>query len=130
VWHGVQTWRRNRYRREALAALAQLEAQLGDAAQRDSALRAVPALIKRCALVAWPRARTASLSGPDWVTFLGAHTTGRLDPALQRLLAEGEYHPPGGMQAVDAAQAKAILAGARQWVSSHRVARGEDHVPA
>ncbi len=63
--------REPRYRREALAELARLS--LDPAAQ----LAAVPPLLKRCALVAWPRERTAALSGPAWTGFVAAHARRR-----------------------------------------------------
>ena len=110
VGSAVVSWRRNRYRRDAL--------------------RAVAPLVKRCALVAWPRGRTASLSGAAWVAFLGAHARGGLDPALQRLLIGAQYQAPGRLQDLDAGEARAVVAGARRWVRGHRVTREDRHVPA
>jgi len=130
VGSAVVSWRRNRYRRDALRELAQLDTQVADAAQRDAALRAVAPLVKRCALVAWPRGRTASLSGAAWVAFLGAHARGGLDPALQRLLIGAQYQAPGRLQDLDAGEARAVVAGARRWVRGHRVTREDRHVPA
>jgi len=55
----------NRYRRQALAELAQMRPENG----ADS-LQQLPDLIKRAALAAWPRERVASLSGAAWHRFL------------------------------------------------------------
>jgi hypothetical protein len=54
----VRGWMANRYRREALKALA--------TASPDQ----FSALLKRTAIVAWPRERVASLSGESWLSFL------------------------------------------------------------
>jgi hypothetical protein len=54
----VRSWRKNRYRRAALRELASTSPQN------------FSALLKRTALVAWPRETVASLSGPGWLKFL------------------------------------------------------------
>jgi hypothetical protein len=65
----VVAWRlRNRYRRAALAELAELEATAGE----PRILAALAELVKRVALAAFPRERVASLSGVDWLVFLDA----------------------------------------------------------
>ena len=56
---------RNRYRVQALHELSLIR-QDGSA----EALQALPALLKRTALAAWPRAEVAALSGPAWHHFL------------------------------------------------------------
>ncbi|MBW8636295.1 DUF4381 domain-containing protein [Hoeflea sp. WL0058] len=57
---GWRKWRANAYRR---AALAELDAAGGDAA-------AIAAVLRRCALVAWPREQVAGLVGAQWIGFL------------------------------------------------------------
>lgn len=130
TWRAIVRWRRNRYRREALRELQALSERVAEATARDDALRAVPPLLKRCALAAWPREHTAALSGAAWTTFLAAHARGGLDPALQRLLDDAEYHPRGSLQSVDAAKARAIVAAASTWVRHHHVVREDRRVPA
>jgi len=122
VWHAVHRWRVNRYRREALAELARLD----PAAQ----LAAAPSLLKRCALVAWPRERTAALSGAAWTAFIAAHARGRADPDLARLLDDLQYRTPADLAAVPADEARAMVSAARHWISHHRVTRGDRRVPA
>jgi hypothetical protein len=56
--HLIRRRRKNRYRREALNELAQVEA-----AQLSG-------LLKRTALAVWPREQIASLSGAAWLKFL------------------------------------------------------------
>lgn len=123
VWHLIHRWHVNRYRREALAELARLS---DPAAQ----LAAVPTLLKRCALVAWPRERTASLSGPAWTGFVAAHARGRADPALARLLDDLQYRAPADLAAVPPEQAREMVSAARHWITHHRVTRGDRRVPA
>ncbi|MEM6363732.1 MAG: DUF4381 domain-containing protein [Planctomycetota bacterium] len=58
---GYQRWRRNAYRREAIA-------ELNDLTEGD--LVGLSRLLKRVALVGYPRRRVASLVGTDWTEFL------------------------------------------------------------
>jgi hypothetical protein len=103
TWAIVRGWRRhaaNRYRREALAELARLEAGLDEAGARSRLVDAVPPLLKRVALAAWPRAEVAALSGATWVVFLRAHA-GRagLPDAAARLLVHDQIHAVGARSA-------------------------------
>ena len=60
--HLYNRWRANRYRREALAELANIETTQ------------LSALLKRTALSAWPREEVAALNGARWLSFLDAAT--------------------------------------------------------
>ena len=60
AWRWRRSWTANRYRREALAELAALEAGPGGAAL-------LPELVKRTALAAAPREKVAALSGEKWL---------------------------------------------------------------
>jgi len=62
------TYRRNRYRRAALAELVQIEAQ-----QDKHTAGLLIAILKRAALHVWPRERVAALSGEQWRIFLDQH---------------------------------------------------------
>ena len=106
-------WRRNRYRRQALQVVSSIR-------QGNTAPGALPLVLKRAALSAWPREEVASLSGPAWHRFLdescaseqflgGAGDT--LDQLSYAELAktapfEGDYG-----QALDAAE---------HWLKHHR----------
>lgn len=59
-WWTHRRWAANAYRRAALAELA--------AAQDDPA--AIAGILRRAALVAYPRRQVAALLGPDWLGFL------------------------------------------------------------
>jgi len=62
TWWRVRRWRRDAYRREAVAALERA-ARSGDWAD-------LAEVMKRTALAVFPRASVASLSGESWLTFL------------------------------------------------------------
>jgi hypothetical protein len=104
AWRIWARWRVNRYRR---AALRELD---------NSEVAAVPALLKRTALAAWPRDEVASLSGQAWIEFLESHgglftkDTGRL---LLDLDYQGTVPQPEDEQAIRQA--------ASEWIRRHRV---------
>ncbi len=107
----------NRYRVEALAELARIEARLGG--EQAAALAAIPPLLKRVALAVWPRAEVAALSRADWVAFLRAHAP--LPDAAARLLDDAEYRSPAELAALSAGDAVACARAARSWIEAHRV---------
>ncbi len=122
----IVRWRRrreaNRYRAEALAELTRLEAALDDDAARARAMAAMPALLKRVALAAWPRPEVAALSGTAWVTFLRAHAGRAVVPdAVARLLDDAEYRSREGPGGIPAAEARAVAGAVRAWIEGHRV---------
>jgi len=103
-----QNRRRNRYRMQALHELSLIR-QDGS----TEALQALPALLKRTALAAWPRAEVAALSGAAWHHFLdesaamdgfcsGAGAT--LDWLAYTMSAESEPAVPDREQVLDAAE--------------------------
>jgi len=123
---GAWLWHRhrqaNRYRREALAELAEIEARLDAPQSRAEALAAIPVLLKRTALAVWPRETVSPLSGAAWVSFLGKHGGGTaITGKAAALLDDGEYRGPQALQAVGKDEAQALAAAARQWIEGHRV---------
>ena len=111
VWNRLQTWRRRRYRREALAVLDTI-AKHGD---QDPAVAAqqVAAVLKRAALVAYPRNEVAALHGNEWVAFL-CRSAGN-DPVVEEAasdLAAAAYAPD--------ADGRRLLEPARRWIEVHR----------
>jgi hypothetical protein len=104
----VRRWRANAYRREALRAV-DLASSRGDPS-------AVPALVKRAALAAYPRVRVAGLAGLDWARFLltTAPTAG-FSEADAMTLAQWFYLPE-----VERRQSKgAVVTVARRWIARH-----------
>jgi len=125
VW-GFLRWHRhreaNRYRAEALAELARIERTITEGPDLAAALAAIPPLLKRVALAAWPRARVASLAQTRWVDFLRA-TEGQstLAPPLAKLLSDIEYRSEEELAAISADDARACVEVARHWIEAHRV---------
>ena len=122
----IVRWRRrreaNRYRVEALADLARLDALLADPARRGEALAAIAPLMKRTALAVWPRGDVASLSGERWIAFLRAHgPADALSGAAGRLLGDAEYRSPASLAAMSAEEAHDCARAARAWIQRHRV---------
>ena len=103
--------RRNRYRREALACLDALAAH----SQLDAteSARRIAEVVKRTALVAYPRARVAGLYGKDWARFL-CESSGndRQVTEAAESLAAAAYRPD--------ADGRLLLRPARRWVRVHR----------
>jgi hypothetical protein len=112
--------RRNAYRREALRALERI-----DGLAEPAAAWQVSTVLKRAALVAYPREEVARLSGAAWLDFLDR--TGRTEAFTQgpaRALPALAFGGPGDKEAM-----AAIVEEARRWIRAHRGGvRGEaDH---
>ena len=95
-WNGYVAWRRNAYRRAALAELPTTEPTR------------IPALLKRVALAAYPREQVASLSGDAWLEFL--ERTGGVP--MHRGLLDLAY-------CVKANDVAAIRAACANWIRRH-----------
>jgi hypothetical protein len=125
VW-GLVRWRRhraaNRYRAEALAELARIERRITEGPDPAEALAAIPPLLKRVALAAWPRSRVASLAQTDWVDFLGAtERESTLPLPLAKLLNDIEYRSVKEVAAISADDARVCVEVAKHWIEAHRV---------
>ncbi|MCK0198546.1 DUF4381 domain-containing protein [Ancylobacter sp. 6x-1] len=102
---GIRHWRRDAYRRAALAELSGLGSGADAAAISD--------VLKRTALAAYPRQTVASLTGSAWLAF------------LDRTGGTNDFTEAGGFAAsvsgVRASSDNALLAAGRRWVKRHRV---------
>jgi Domain of unknown function (DUF4381) len=116
----LQRYAANHYRREGLSELDGLEARLADDGARGEALAALPELLKRVALAAWPRTEVASLSGKSWIAFLRAHA-GKADfpVAATGLLDDIEYR--ASRPVMDAEEARHVTSAVRNWIEDHVV---------
>ncbi|MCA0893990.1 DUF4381 domain-containing protein [Microbulbifer agarilyticus] len=95
-------YRANAYRRAALRALDTVE---GDPAQ-------IAELLRRTALVAYPRDQVAGLTGSVWLDFLNQHYPGNVfTGAVGETLLQGAYRtcPP----------LPALTSAARDWIRHH-----------
>ena len=120
--YAVRRYRRNRYRRDALAELGRLERNWVDHPEANVAvLVALPALVKRCALSAWPRELVAGMSGVDWANFLVAHSghAAHGAQALAPLVREIQYHDATTLARIPSQEVTALLAASRQWIEGH-----------
>ena len=113
-WH----WQRNRYRRAALAQLAQLQAALASSSDR-SPLRQLPDLLKRTALSIPAQSGVASLGGQDWQRFLESSCPAPLPADFSRQLAVLSYAPKAQLQALSEQQIEDLLGASRHWLEQH-----------
>ena len=99
----VRRHRANSYRR---AALEELDQAVGEAA-------AVAGVLRRTALVAFPRSEVATLAGGDWLAFLDRTFPGSgFSDGAGRVLASAPYR----QEQID--PEAAVLA--RSWIQTHR----------
>ncbi len=106
-------YRRNRYRRAALAELAEIEA-----GPDKDAVKGLPALLKRTAMHAYTREQVAALSGDEWQAFLNAQCQARpFTGETGMLLGRLAYQTAG----INSAELQPLIKGIRLWIKQHRV---------
>ena len=117
---GLRRYAANGYRREGLSELDRIQALLADDGARGEALAALPELLKRVALAAWPRTEVASLSGKSWIAFLHAHA-GKADftDAATGLRNDLEYRAK--QPVMNAEEARRVTSAVRNWIEDHVV---------
>ncbi|MDB6143546.1 MAG: alpha-2 type collagen [Pseudomonas sp.] len=115
-------WRQDRYRREALARLDQLEHALSDDNGQIPALRELPELLKRVALSMPNQPLVATLSGDDWQQFLASRSRDALPADFSQQLARLAYGPEAQLRALSTAQRQQLLNQCKHWVEHHHVA--------
>lgn len=120
IWRGWQSWRRNRYRGQALRELERIRQRA-----EGSGLVDVPVLLKRAALSAWPRAQVAALTGPDWHRFLDESAgTDRFCSGAGALLERLAYPSPAGGD-LSAEEESTLLDAVGDWLKRHQRPAGE-----
>ncbi len=102
--------RRTRYRRIALAELRSIEARPAD----ETVLRDLAALVRRTALMVYPRQDVAHLHGEDWRSFLNRSAGKDLGPGIEGIV-DGPYRQESG----DLSMGDAIES-AKRWIRNHR----------
>ncbi len=114
VWASYAAIRRrraNRYRRQALARLAEVEAAGAEALAR------LPELVKQTALAFRSRAEVAALSGEPWLHFLDASYGGTgFAQGPGRVLPALAYGRPGE---VSEEAARELIGLIRRWIREH-----------
>ena len=110
-FRGLRSWQQNRYRRAALRVLA------GIAASGPAEAAALPDLLKRVALSAWPRDQIAGLVGSEWHRFLDtAAGSDRFEGATGSLLEQAAYAPAGLAEEAF----RALCADVDWWIRHHQ----------
>lgn len=114
----AKLWWRNRYRREALRQLDEIQKRAGS--NRQQVVAVLPHFIKVTALQAYPRRDVAGLSGVDWLAFLDAHYSGpSFSMGVGKELLSVAYLPQGQWQ-LDDQQSKKLINMTRQWIATHQ----------
>ncbi len=114
-------WNRNKYRREALAALDRFEKELAETTQYREILPQLPQLVKRTALAAYGRARVASLAGSDWLAFLdNTCSTDVFGKGAGNLLLQCSYEPATSLETVSKGHVSDLCKVIRQWINNHK----------
>ncbi|MDQ2926553.1 MAG: DUF4381 domain-containing protein [Pseudomonadota bacterium] len=115
AWGSLAAWRRLRLRRErrrVMDMLARLESGLVSE-RSPEALTHISVLLRRLALMRFPRANVAALTGPAWLRFLDeSGGQGRFAEGPGRVLGSGPYRRalPTDMDVVG------LMALVREWV--------------
>jgi hypothetical protein len=112
IWHRIKVWRRDRYRREALAELRLISAQ--QALSPQAMASAIATLLKRTAIAAYDRDQVADLYGDKWATFL------RESSAHDKLVDNNAAAMGNAAYSKDANGAD-LIRPAQRWIQVHRV---------
>jgi len=115
-------WRRDRYRREALACFDQLVQRAADPQRRLQALRELPVLLKRVGLSMPDAPAVATLAATQWQAFLVARARAPLPVDFAARLHTLSYAPASDVLAIPEPQISTVLALSRQWIETHHVA--------
>lgn len=112
-------WSRRAYRRKALRELREIEKQhrSGDNAAGD--LVKVSALLKRVALVAFPRDRVASLWGDEWLSFL-SETCDQVDFSKDPLRTLAWSSIERSAPVSNENEWQQVISAARTWIDHHQ----------
>ncbi|WP_339487542.1 DUF4381 domain-containing protein [Pseudomonas sp. EL_65y_Pfl2_R95] len=114
--------RRNRYRRDALQRLAELQDAVIHDQQRLQALRELPELLKRVALSMPNSPDVGSLSGAGWQSFLQNASPTPLPTSLSQQLWLLAYAPQAQLATLGQEQLDALFNTCKQWIEAHDVA--------
>ena len=113
-YRAIQHRRKNRYRRLALQELSDIRQQAD-----VTALRALPIVLKRAALSAWPRSDVAALSGAEWHRFLDRTTASDLFSSGAGALLDQLAYGGGADLASDDPGLERVLEAAEFWLRRH-----------
>jgi hypothetical protein len=112
TWFLWRRWRRNAYRRAGLVELQRIAEGRGEPL---AVVAALSVLLKRVALVVFPRSEVAPLAGEEWIAFLN-RTGGGFDGLPGNLLATAPFDP---RLTVDSGQLDELVACTGRWIRTH-----------
>ena len=111
-------WRRNAYRRRALAKLRRIEKQKTPV--ENAFLQALPPLLKETAVCAYPKSAAAFLTGTKWLEFLDKQAPGtRFADGIGRHLLAIAYQDPRKW-GITPQEAKQLGSMVKHWIMRHR----------
>jgi hypothetical protein len=120
IYGRIRRFRKNRYRRLALAELAVIEQELQQPEKHAKALAEIPVLLKGTALSAFPRSEVAGLSGEKWLAFLDKTMGGKnFTEGEGRLLPELAYAPVQRTAQFSDESVSKLLQLIRRWIKRH-----------
>ncbi|MGY6039423.1 DUF4381 domain-containing protein [Aeromonas sp. AE23HZ002T15] len=124
LWGGRRwwQWRRDRYRREALARLDALQDSLGDDGDKLAALREIPVLLKRVALSMPDGAAAAKLGGEAWQGFMAKSAPFPLPAEFADDLFTLAYAPSDQVLSLPDNRVDGLIQLSRRWIGEHHVA--------
>ena len=114
-YRAIQHRKKNRYRRLALQELSDIRQQAD-----MTALQALPIVLKRAALSAWPRGDVAALSGGEWHCFLDRTAATDLFSSGAGTLLDQLAYGGGSNRTPDDPDLDRVLAAAEFWLRRHR----------
>jgi hypothetical protein len=115
-WHARR--RSSAAGRAALARLAELRSELAPETDARRLAAELSILLRRLALVRYPRERVAGVSGSAWLRFLDATGgNGGFSLGAGRILTEAPYRSPHAGSAADLAE---LIALAERWIRANR----------
>jgi hypothetical protein len=125
IGYGYALWKAGAYRREGLAHLKQIEERFMTSGREIVALHELSILLKRVALVAFPRKQVAPLYGEKWLRFLDRTCEGcTFVTGPGHLLTAGIYAGEKVSQ-VSGDDCKQLVTLTRTWIKKHRSSK--DH---
>lgn len=124
--HKYLQWKRNSYRREALALLQKLRVELEHPQRYGEQLPKLPQLLKRTAIAAYGRERVAHLSGDEWLAFLDTSSgSDRFTAGSGRFVFDCAYESGDSLSQLTYDQVNGTVEAVTFWFNSHTTLPGD-----
>ena len=119
VWVAVKllrAWRHHRLQKDILASLDQLQQHSYEATPQFLAELSI--LLRRVAMMKFPRQQVAALTGKEWLSFLDLHGgDGEYSNGVGSVLADGPYaRYSATVNEIDNIDRDALLSLSRKWI--------------